>query len=416
MQTLGNTTQAYQDFTAGPRRLAGIVLPTVGLFIVFWMMHAPGRTLYLLALTLPVALWAAARCLWYVRNYRLRLYEDRLEVINLFGKVRRTILPRHVTAWAYPDNDGTQQNTFARFILFTPLGNYSIRTAYYKDIELLIEAVQQGREEYMRPKQSYERRRHITVIVCMLIFLAIAVISLTKGERFLAIYGGIIIALYISLRIVAGQQQKKRQHLEDQRLKEKAKMDNYIAKLPATFIADAHQATYYNESIIAASAVCGCFNCLETFAPADIPYWLDEEEGRENSAICPYCESISVIGSATGYPVTNSMYLQVLRNHWFDIFSYTKGETFYADVYLSKATDACMHNKSTVLASDTCGCFYCLETYPPAEIQEWTNMQRWSEPSAVCPYCGTGTVIGAASGYPVADPAFLHALYNKWFD
>lgn len=415
MQTLANTTQAYQDFTASQRRL-GIVLPTVGVSIVLWMTHAPGRTLYLLAFTIPAAGWVVALCLWYVRNYRLRLYEDRLEVINLFGKVRRTILPRHVTAWAHPGSNGAEPHSFTRFILYTPAGNYSIRTAYYKDISLLTEAVQQGREEYIRPKQRYEQRRHIAVIVCMLIFLAIAVFSLTKGERFLAISGGIIIALYISLRIVTGQQQKKRQHLEDQRLREKAKMDSYIAKLPATFIADAHQATYYNESIIAASAVCGCFNCLETFAPADIAYWLDEEEGRERSAVCPNCESISVIGSATGYPVTNNMYLEVLRNHWFDIFSYTKGETFYADVYLSKATDACMYNKSVVMASDTCGCFYCLETYPPAEIQEWTNKQHWSEPSAVCPYCGTGTVIGAASGYPIADPAFLRALYNKWFD
>ena len=49
------------------------------------------------------------------------------------------------------------------------------------------------------------------------------------------------------------------------------------------------------------------------------------------------------------------------------------------------------------LSSDRkCGCFYCLSIFDPREIVEWVPMEN----TALCPYCGVDSVIGAYSGYP----------------
>ena len=61
--------------------------------------------------------------------------------------------------------------------------------------------------------------------------------------------------------------------------------------------------------------------------------------------------------------------------------------------------------------SDACGCFYCLQIYPPTEIQEWID----DETTALCPYCGIDSVIGAKSGYPITAE-FLQKMKEHWFD
>jgi hypothetical protein len=66
-----------------------------------------------------------------------------------------------------------------------------------------------------------------------------------------------------------------------------------------------------NRAELDSSSVCGCFNCLSTFAPTDISEWVDE--GR--TALCPECEVDSVIGSAAGFPMTPEFLLQ-MHEHW----------------------------------------------------------------------------------------------------
>lgn len=62
-----------------------------------------------------------------------------------------------------------------------------------------------------------------------------------------------------------------------------------------------------------------------------------------------------------------------------------------------------------ILASASCGCFYCLGAYPPSEIKEWIDAGQ----TAVCPRCGIDSVIGSASGLLV--PGFLEAMHERWF-
>ncbi len=70
------------------------------------------------------------------------------------------------------------------------------------------------------------------------------------------------------------------------------------------------------------------------------------------------------------------------------------------------------NHKREVEISQVCGCFYCCATYPTAQIAEWLEDL---DGTALCPRCGIDSVIGSASGYPVADETFLRAMHRFWF-
>ncbi len=62
-----------------------------------------------------------------------------------------------------------------------------------------------------------------------------------------------------------------------------------------------------------------------------------------------------------------------------------------------------------------CGCFYCLRIYSPLKIEEWLDAEN-GDPrgTALCPYCGIDSVIGASSGYPI-EKDFLAKMKDYWF-
>lgn len=65
------------------------------------------------------------------------------------------------------------------------------------------------------------------------------------------------------------------------------------------------------------STICGCFYCCGEFEPGDIHAWVDEgEDGVGQTALCPRCGVDSVIGSASGYPITQE-FLAQMRAYWF---------------------------------------------------------------------------------------------------
>ncbi|HEX5724898.1 MAG TPA: cytoplasmic protein [Longimicrobiaceae bacterium] len=63
-----------------------------------------------------------------------------------------------------------------------------------------------------------------------------------------------------------------------------------------------------------------------------------------------------------------------------------------------------------MLASETCGCFYCLKAFPPSAIAEWVDRGE----TALCPRCGIDAVLGSASGYPLTRE-FLREMRSFWF-
>jgi hypothetical protein len=72
----------------------------------------------------------------------------------------------------------------------------------------------------------------------------------------------------------------------------------------------------------------------------------------------------------------------------------------------------CTENRAEVERSTLCGCFYCLETFPPGEVTDWIE----SEDTALCPKCGIDAVLANRTGLPVAEPEFLGAMHRRWFE
>jgi hypothetical protein len=84
-------------------------------------------------------------------------------------------------------------------------------------------------------------------------------------------------------------------------------------------------------------------------------------------------------------------------------------------INLEIAHGASSRHREHVLQSETCGCFYCLERFPPTEITEWCDEDSASEgQTALCPRCGIDSVIGSASGLPITVE-FLQAMKSRWF-
>ncbi len=76
-----------------------------------------------------------------------------------------------------------------------------------------------------------------------------------------------------------------------------------------------------------------------------------------------------------------------------------------------RAHKHCSRHRSEIERSERCGCFYCLESFPPREIQEWTD----SDTTAMCPRCGIDSVIGSASGFSLSQQ-FLQRMHHYWFE
>lgn len=79
------------------------------------------------------------------------------------------------------------------------------------------------------------------------------------------------------------------------------------------------------------------------------------------------------------------------------------------------AHKACSRHREQVLKSDICGCFYCLRTFHPKEIEQWTDTdENGVGTTAMCPRCGIDSILGSESGYPITEE-FLKRMNKIWF-
>jgi hypothetical protein len=80
------------------------------------------------------------------------------------------------------------------------------------------------------------------------------------------------------------------------------------------------------------------------------------------------------------------------------------------------------NNQAEVEASSICGCFCCMQIFLPTEIIAWSgldvsnfdNPESASAGTALCPRCGSDSVVGEKSGYSI-DPDFLARMNEAWF-
>ena len=70
-------------------------------------------------------------------------------------------------------------------------------------------------------------------------------------------------------------------------------------------------------------------------------------------------------------------------------------------------------HRAELMASDVCGCFYCLAIFPPTAIAGWIGTVDGD--TARCPECVIDSVIGSDSGFPITDE-FLKAMQRHWFN
>ena len=84
--------------------------------------------------------------------------------------------------------------------------------------------------------------------------------------------------------------------------------------------------SYLNRPEVERSESCACFYCFARFTPADIRNWEDSDQPDESvepdlvrypgqTATCPFCDVDSVIGSASGYALTDE-FLRSLHDYW----------------------------------------------------------------------------------------------------
>lgn len=73
-----------------------------------------------------------------------------------------------------------------------------------------------------------------------------------------------------------------------------------------------------------------------------------------------------------------------------------------------------IYHREQILKSEICGCFFCLNTFTPNEIERWVDLREGIETTALCPKCGIDSVIGSASEFPISEE-FLEQMKNYWF-
>ncbi len=78
----------------------------------------------------------------------------------------------------------------------------------------------------------------------------------------------------------------------------------------------AHKHSIQHREEVLASERCGCFNCGAIFSPSAIERWVDQWKEVGQTALCPECGIDSVIGSESGYPITNE-FLSRMKSYWF---------------------------------------------------------------------------------------------------
>ena len=80
------------------------------------------------------------------------------------------------------------------------------------------------------------------------------------------------------------------------------------------------------------------------------------------------------------------------------------------------------NHRDEVMGSSVCGCFHCLATFAPSQINDWVDWPAGTPhdlriakgTTAMCPMCGIDSVIGSASNYPI-ERAFLTRMQQHWF-
>lgn len=77
-------------------------------------------------------------------------------------------------------------------------------------------------------------------------------------------------------------------------------------------VISAHRTSSNHRQLLSENDQCGCFFCLNVFVYQSIDEWWD----AETAVVCPSCGIDSVIGSASGFPITQE-FLKAMQDYYF---------------------------------------------------------------------------------------------------
>ena len=97
----------------------------------------------------------------------------------------------------------------------------------------------------------------------------------------------------------------------------KSRKEKKENKFSIEYLKAAHKHSIFHKQEIKESEPYGCFSCLETFCPDEIFYWVNEDNPKGSTTMCSFCYIDAVIGSKSGFPVDDPVFLEEMQEYFF---------------------------------------------------------------------------------------------------
>ncbi len=88
-------------------------------------------------------------------------------------------------------------------------------------------------------------------------------------------------------------------------------------KYQRDYLEAAHNHSSFHQKEILESDLCSCFYCLKIFKPKEVLEWIDDDNPKGQTALCPSCGIDSVIGDKSGLPVADEIFLNDMHSIFF---------------------------------------------------------------------------------------------------
>ncbi|WP_374948098.1 hypothetical protein [Mucilaginibacter sp.] len=83
------------------------------------------------------------------------------------------------------------------------------------------------------------------------------------------------------------------------------------------YLKAAHKHSIFHQTEILASEKCSCFYCQSVFIPSEITEWVDVDDPRGKTALCPKCDIDAVLRALSGYPVGDKEFINEMNKCFF---------------------------------------------------------------------------------------------------
>ncbi|MFV0186093.1 cytoplasmic protein [Empedobacter falsenii] len=87
-------------------------------------------------------------------------------------------------------------------------------------------------------------------------------------------------------------------------------------KYSIEFLKQAHKASIFNKSKILNTNSCACFCCKEILSTTEIKEFIEEIDGKDETATCPSCGIDSIIDDI--FPINDPIFLEEMSKYWFE--------------------------------------------------------------------------------------------------